>query len=82
MDEPPDLEMIAALAEPVIREMVFRSARLHLEPEEIIAGVLVAWHGLRHELPGADVLHAARELAAGHVGGDVQHPPVEHGQYL
>lgn len=79
--EETDLELVTRLMAGAVRESVFQSDRLHLEPEQILAGVLLAYHGIKDELPGHEVLERAHGLALEHIDTvrhDAHAGPVEH----
>ena len=58
-----DLDVAAGLMAGAIREAVYRSSRLSLTPEQVIAALLLAYGGIKGTIPGLDVLERGRALA-------------------
>lgn len=75
-----DIELVARLAHAYVREAWYQSSQLHLGPEQVLAGALLAWQDIKGELPSLEVLERARELAAEHAGSVTTHtvPDARH----
>lgn len=76
-DEETDLELISRLMTSTVRESWFQSAHLHLEPEQLVGGLLLAIHDIKGSVPGHDVLERAHKLAVAEM--DTPHTPTHTG---